>query len=207
METPTETAEGRPSRAQARLESVSTATERPLRRLVGSSRANPLPHSGTISVFLLAVVTLTGIYITLFYEYGFSASYDAVAEINDHPVQRFMRTAHRYSSAALVVTTVVHAWRIFVAGRFTGGRRFRWLTGVAALLLIWLAGVTGYWLVWDVRGQALAEALERVIGDVGWGAAFVVDMLVGSGAGSGAGLMVFVWFLHLLLTAVIVHEC
>lgn len=203
MDTPAQTAEGRPSRAQARLESVSTATERPLRRLVGSSRANPLPHSGAISVFLLAVVTLTGIYITLFYEYGFSASYDAVAEIHDHPVQRFMRTAHRYASAALVVTTLVHAWRIFVAGRFTGARRFRWLTGVAALLLVWLAGVTGYWLVWDVRAQALGEALERVVGDVGWGAAFVVGKLVGSGAGSGAGLMVFVWFVHLLLTAVI----
>lgn len=187
---------------QARVERAATAAERPLRRAVGSGRANPLPHAGTISVFLLAVVIGTGVYITLFYEYGFAASYDAVARLQAHPVQRVMRALHRYSSAALVLTTVVHAWRIFVAGRFGAGRRFRWLTGVTALVVVWLAGVTGYWLVWDVRAQAIGEAIDAVVGGFGWGAA-LVSTYTGAGAGSGATLMVVVWFAHLGLTALI----
>lgn len=198
------TATGAPDRSARRsVERLAAAGEAPIRRVAGSSRANPLPHAGTISVFLLGVVTLTGIYITLFYEYGFTASYEAVERMHDHPIQQLMRSIHRYSSAALVLTTLVHAWRIFVAGRFTHGRRWRWLTGLAALGLVWLAGVTGYWLVWDDRAQALAEALVALIGDWGWGAALVVDSLVGTGVGSGAGVMVTVWLLHLALTAVI----
>ncbi len=198
------TTTGAPDRSARRsVERLAAVGEAPIRRIAGSGRANPLPHAGTISVFLLGVVTVTGVYITLFYEYGFVASYEAVERMHDHPIQQVMRSIHRYSSAALVLTTLVHAWRIFVAGRFTHGRRWRWLTGLAALGLVWLAGLTGYWLVWDDRAQALAEALVALIGDWGWGAAFVVDHLIGTGAGSGAGVMVAVWLLHLALTAVI----
>ena len=79
-------------------------------------------------------------------------------------MQKVVRAVHRYSSAALVLTTVVHAWRIFVGARFTGRpRRWRWATGVAALLVIWLAGVTGYWLVQDVRAQALSDAAAALL--------------------------------------------
>lgn len=193
---------GRRRTAQATVERAAATAERPLRRAVGSARANPLPHAGTISVFLLVVVVLTGVYITLFFEYGFGASYEAVARLQAHPIQRVMRAIHRFASAALVLTTVVHAWRTFVAGRFSGGRRFRWLTGLLALVLVWLAGLSGYWLVWDQRAQAIAEAVSAVIGRFGPGAALSASW-TGEGAGSGATLMVVVWFVHLGLTAVI----
>ena len=189
--------------SRAAVERAAFGVERPLRRLIGSARADPLPHAGTISIFLLIVVTISGLYITLFYEFGFEASYESVEAMEDHVIQRVARAVHRYSSAALVLTTVVHGWRIFVAGRFAGGRARRWLTGLSSLVLVWLAGVTGYLLLWDVRAQALVEAVERLIGGTGWGAAFVVRNLLGSGAGSGAGLTVAIWFLHLGLTAAI----
>lgn len=194
---------GGESAARSKTESLAHGLERPVRRIIGSARANPLPHAGTISVFLLGVVTFTGLYITLFFEFGFDASYSAVEDLNNHPIQRVMRGIHRYSSAALVLTTIVHAWRIFVSGRFGSARRWRWLTGLTALVLVWLAGVTGYWLVWDLRAQALGESIQAVAGGFSWGASFVVRNIVGSGAGSGSGLMVFVWFAHVILTIVI----
>ena len=196
--TTTGSASGRARRA---VEGAAAELEKPVERLVGSPRANPLPHAGTISVFLLIVVVVSGVYVTLFYEFGFDASYDAVVEIDEHPIQSVARSIHRYSSAALVVTTVVHAWRIFVAGRFGAGRRYRWLTGIASLVLVWLAGVTGYLLVWDARAQAIAEATGGVLSDMGLGAGFVVDQLLGRG--SGSGLTVAIWFIHLGLTAVL----
>lgn len=192
-----------PPSPRAAVERAGATIERPLVRAAGSARANPLPHAGTITVALLVVVTLTGLYITLFYEYGFEASYDAVREIDDHPIQRVMRSLHRYSSAALVLTTLVHAWRMFVSGRFGSGRRWRWLTGVSALVIVWLAGVTGYWLVWDARAQAISESIQNLVGSSGLGAAFMVDRLWGPAASSGAGLTVLVWLLHLGLTALI----
>lgn len=192
----------RGARSLAALDRATVWLERPVRGVAGSHRLNPLPHAGTITVFLLGVVTLSGLYITLFFEFGFEASYRSVSGLEEHPIQRVMRALHRYSSAALVMTTLVHAWRIFVAARFTGrNRRWRWISGLTALLLVWLAGVTGYWLVWDVRAQALNEAVNGLIGGWGWGARLVVRSLFGPG--SGATTLLVIWFAHLGLTAAI----
>lgn len=187
------------------LERATYRAEAPLRRLVGSHRLNPLPHAGTISVFLLIVVIATGVYITLFFSYGFEASYRSVQRMHDHPIQNVVRSLHRYSSAALVLTTVVHAWRIFVAGRFRGPRRWRWTTGVAALATVWLAGVSGYWLVWDRRAQALTEATTRLLDGVGWANEIAVRDIhaATAGDGTGWGIMFLIWTAHLLLSALI----
>lgn len=183
------------------LARVTFAVEAPVRRLVGSGRLNPFPHAGTISVVLLFVVVITGIYITLFYEFGFEASYRSVSKLTAHPIQRFMRSLHRYSSAALVLTTLVHAWRIFVAARFSGPRRWRWATGWTALVIVFLAGVTGYWLLWDERAQLLNEATAAVVGIFNAGSALVSSILTANG--SGWQVLVVIWFAHLLTTAAI----
>jgi ferredoxin len=126
---------------------------------VGFHRLNPLPHAGTISVFLLGVVIATGVYITLFFSFGVEASYRSVEKMTDHPIQGVVRTVHRYASAALVLTTLVHAWRIFVAGPLPRPAALALDDGCRPRSsLVWLAGVTGYWLVWDRRAQAITEA-------------------------------------------------
>ena len=174
-------------------------------RIAGSNRLNPLPHAGTISVFLLGIVVVSGLYITLFFEFGHVASYSSVQSMEDHAIQRVVRALHRYSSAAMVLTTAVHGWKVFSAGRFSGrSRRWRWASGVSALLLVWLAGVTGYWLIWDVRAQALSEATIGLVSRFRWGAAISVNHLSGVGEGSGSGFLLVLWFLHLGLTAAIV---
>ncbi|MCB1000521.1 MAG: cytochrome b N-terminal domain-containing protein [Acidimicrobiales bacterium] len=185
----------------AALERATYRAETPVRRWVGFHRLNPLPHAGTISVFLLGVVIATGVYITLFFSFGFEASYRSVEKMTDHPIQGVVRTIHRYASAALVLTTLVHAWRIFVAGRFRGPRRWRWATGVASLSLVWLAGVTGYWLVWDRRAQAITEASTEVFDVSGTVRSIAVRDLHGSG--TGWSLLFVLWLVHLLLTVVI----
>lgn len=178
--------------------------ERPIRRASGSARLNPLPHAGTISVFLLGVVVASGLYITLFFSFGYAASYDSVASMEDHAIQRIVRALHRYSSAALVLTTVVHGWRIFTSKRFTSPRRrWRWATGVASLSLVWLAGVTGYWLIWDRRAAAISEVTAQLFGSFGPTRGFVVRNLLGLSPGSGSGFLLLLWFVHLGLTAII----
>jgi ferredoxin/mono/diheme cytochrome c family protein len=150
------------------------------------------------------VVVVSGLYITLFFEFGHVASYEATAKMEAHAIQKVVRALHRYSSAALVATTVVHAWRIFAAGRFRGGPRpWRWATGVAALVLVWLAGVTGYWLVWDLRAQAINEATLRLLRGIGFGEEFALRELSGVVPGSGSGFLLILWFAHVLLTIVI----
>lgn len=162
---------------------------------------NPLPHAGTISVVLFIVVVITGVYITLFFEFGFDASYRSVEKLTAHPIQRFMRSLHRYSSAALVVTTLVHGWRIFVAARFNGPRRWRWLTGWTALVIVFIAGVSGYWLLWDERAQLINEATASALGVFDVGTSMVTAILTADG--SGWQVLLLIWFAHLLATGVI----
>lgn len=178
--------------------------EKPVRRLSRTGDLNPLPHAGTISVFLLGIVIVSGLYITLFFSFGHAASYDAVQSMEDHAIQRVVRALHRYSSAALVLTTLVHAWRILTSQRFTSQRRrWRWASGIVALSLVWLAGVTGYWLVWDRRAAAVSETFAQLLGSFGWANEFVVSNLLGLSPGSGSGFLLALWFAHLGLTAVI----
>lgn len=178
--------------------------ERPIRKFAGVKDLNPLPHAGTISVLLLGVVILSGLYITLFFSFGHAASYDAVAAMESHAIQRVVRALHRYSSAALVLTTLVHAWRVLSSQRFTARRRrWRWASGMASLGLVWLAGVTGYWLVWDRRAAAISEATAQLLVSLGVGNGFVVEHLLGLSPGSGSGMLLALWFVHLGLTAVI----
>jgi ferredoxin/mono/diheme cytochrome c family protein len=181
------------------LETATNRAESPIRRFVGSNRLNPLPHAGTISVFLLIVVVITGLYITLFFEFGYEASYSSVVGLEGHPIQRAMRSMHRVSSAMLVVTTIIHGWRTFVAKRFTARRRYRWLTGMLALVVVWLAGVTGYWLIWDTRAQSITETLAALVSPI-WPS---VEVAAATPTGSGWLPVFLIWLAHLVLTAVI----
>ncbi len=182
-----------------RLERATILAEAPLRRLSRRWRLNPLPHAGTITVFLLLVIVVSGLYLTMFFEFGYEASYRAVSTMEVHPIQRTVRAVHRYASGAFVLTTLVHAWRIAVGRRFTGPRRWRWATGVLALGVAFGAGVTGYWLIFDTRAQAIAETLAGLVG--GLSAQWELALLLPSGSGVVASVLV--WTVHVVLTVIV----
>lgn len=140
-----------------RLEKIALAIERPVNRLVGTTQLNPFYHTGTIAIFLLLVVGLTGVYLFLFFQYGFEASYNAVNRMEGLFIARTIRAIHRYASGALVITTLLHAYRTLFMAQFRGPRWLAWVTGLLLTAIIWLGGVTGYWLVWDERAQYLTD--------------------------------------------------
>ncbi|MCA9982648.1 MAG: 4Fe-4S binding protein [Anaerolineales bacterium] len=134
------------------LEKGSLALENLANRLIGNEQLNPIYHTGTISVLLLAIVALTGFYLFLFFQYGFDVSYLAVVNRIETPfLARTARAVHRYASGALVLTVLLHAWRMLFMERFRGQRWLAWLTGILMTFILWLAGITGYWLIWDER--------------------------------------------------------
>ena len=145
------------------LERLALWVEHPVNRLTGT-QLNPFYHTGTIAVLLLGVVGLTGLYLFLFFQYGFDASYDAVARLQAQPIARLMRSVHNYASGALVITTLLHAFRTLFMERFRGPRWLAWVTGIVMTVIVWLAGVTGYWLIWDTRAQLITDSFGRFLG-------------------------------------------
>ena len=182
------------------LERLTLKAERPVGKAVGSPRLNPLYHTGTITVFLFVIVTLTGIYLTAFFQYGFAASYDAVAGIESNLVGRLMRAGHRYASIAMVVTSLLHGWRTFFQDRFRGARWVAWVSGVAMMLLVWIIGVTGYWLIWDERTQVLNGVFTRAIAGTKTGLDFLIDNLLSPVAGSGWPFLLLIFLIHIGLS-------
>ena len=78
-----------------RLERLTIRSEQPVNKVVGSASLNPFYHTGTIAVLLFTVVFITGIYLTMFFQCGFDASYEAVSQLDSSAVGRLMRAVHR----------------------------------------------------------------------------------------------------------------
>lgn len=126
---------------------------------------NPLHHTGTIAVFALAVATVTGIYLFLFYRVGTAAAHASVEAIGAQPfgIGALMRSLHRYSSDAALVAAGLHGLKMLLSDRFWGPRWLGWVTGLALLALIWFTGATGYWLVWDMQALVLSTSTARAL--------------------------------------------
>ena len=177
--------------------------DRTVDRLAGTGRLNPLHYTGTITTFLVVIIIATGAYLTMFYQFGFDASYGAVEAIESRWVGRIMRAAHRYASIGAVAMTLIHAWRTFVMDRFRGARWVPWISGIGMTVLLWLAGITGYWMIWDTRAGPLNDALTSALGSSRLGLDFLLDIVTTETAGSGWVFLLILFSVHLLLTGII----
>lgn len=190
-------------RALNALEGLSLAIEKPIVRLVREPQWNPLYHTGTITVFALLIILVTGVYLTMFFPFGFDDSYQAVARIENNLVGRLMRAMHRYASALALLAALLHGWRTFFMDRFRGPRWLAWGTGILMTVLIWGAGLTGYWLIFDTRAQLLNQALINTLGGFAAGVRFLNRFLLTEAAGQGWLFILGVLTVHLGLSAVI----
>ena len=130
-------------------------------RLYGS-RANPLYRTGAVTVWLLVVLLVTGLYLLLFYRVG--TPYASVVRITDQAwLGRWIRGVHRFAADAAVLTALLHAFRMFAQRRSWGRRALPWVSGVALVLLILVCGWTGYVMVWDTFGHLLAVEGARLL--------------------------------------------
>jgi ferredoxin len=129
---------------------------------VYGSRYNPLYRSGALTVALLALLIITGLYLLLFYRVG--SPYASVARITEQVwLGRWIRGVHRFAADAAVITAGVHAMRMFAQRRSWGRRTMPWVSGIGLLALIFVCGWTGYVMIWDTFGHLLAVEGARVI--------------------------------------------
>lgn len=112
---------------------------------------NPLCHLGSLIVFFLWIVLVSGIWITIFFHTSVVGAFESVEymTIDQWYLGGVMRSLHRYASDAAIVTLVLHILKEFIFDRYRSTRWFSWVTGVPLLWMIIPLGITGYWLVWD----------------------------------------------------------
>ncbi len=141
------------------LEKISLPVEKLFTRLGGTYQLNPFYHTGTLSVFLWLIVGLTGLYLTLFYQFGFDAAYNSIEKMESQLIAHVIRAIHRYASGSAVIVTLMHGYRLLFMDRFRGPRWLAWVSGVVMAFLLWVDGVTGFLLIWDKRAQVITESM------------------------------------------------
>ncbi len=160
---------------------------------------NPFYHLGTLTIFLLIILTVTGIYLVVFYRPGSDRAYLSVAAMSENGLSLLMRSVHRYTSDAIIIVVFLHALKMLISDRFWGNRWFAWISGWAMLVTIWIMGLMGYWLVWDQSAQWLTEYFVAFAGGP-----FAHSILGGTNLASATyALFVIVLFLHVFIPPVI----
>ena len=105
---------------------------------------------GGISFFLFLVETITGVLLMFYYrptvEYAFL---DMNTLQFDVPFGILLRNMHRWGAHAMVLTVMLHMFRVFLTGSYKPPREFNWVIGVLLLVLTLLMSFTGYLLPWD----------------------------------------------------------
>lgn len=141
--------------------------ERTFDRLFGPA-LNPLAQLGALGFFFFWIVTVSGIYLFIFFDTGIERAYESVEYISQtHWFHAgVMRSLHRYAADLMVVMVAVHLLRQFAYDQYRGSRWFSWFTGLPMIWLLYGSGITGYWLVWDKLAYYVAittsELLDRL---------------------------------------------
>ena len=115
-----------------------------------SAEWNPLLNLGALGFFFYWTITVSGIYLFVFFDTGVHQAFAAVEYMTRDQwyAAGVMRSLHRYASDGLVVVMLLHLVREFALDRYRGVRWFSWVTGVPVLVLVFVAGISGYWMVW-----------------------------------------------------------
>src|SRR6187397_3539997 len=104
---------------------------------------------GGITFFLFLVLTFTGLLLMFYYRPTLEYAYVDVVGLREHVPLGIMREMHRWGAHAMVITVMLHMFRVFLTGSYKPPREFNWSVGVIMLVLTFLLSFTGYLLPWD----------------------------------------------------------
>lgn len=108
---------------------------------------------GGISVFLFVILTVTGVLLMYYYHPDKGNAYRDIKMLTaDVPFGALMRNLHRWTAHLMVITVMLHMFRVFMTGSYKPPREFNWVIGVLLLTLTMLLSFTGYLLTDDQLG-------------------------------------------------------
>lgn len=105
---------------------------------------------GGITFLLFLVTVVTGLLLMFYYRPTAGFAYSDMKYIEfDVPFGMFLRNMHRWAAHGMVITVMLHMFRVFLTGSYKPPREFNWVLGVILLVLTFFLSFTGYLLPWD----------------------------------------------------------
>ena len=127
---------------------------------VFGSALNPWRHLGALGFLFFWIIAASGFYLYAVLDTSVHGVYRSINWLSREQwyLGGVLRSLHRYAADAFLAVTLLHLLREFLLGRYTGFRRFSWLTGVPLLWFIYISGAVGFWIRWDQLAQYSAVA-------------------------------------------------
>ena len=104
---------------------------------------------GGITFFLFLVEAITGVLLMFYYRPTIEWAYHDMLDLRDVVSFGVLRGIHRWGGHAMVITVMLHMYRVFLTGSYKPPRDFNWCVGVLLLVLTLAFSFTGYLLPWD----------------------------------------------------------
>ncbi len=122
----------------------------PVKVRAKSLRARATYYLGSFAFFLFVVLTITGIFLMLYYHPADPRAYLDMKDLRfvvSNGV--FLRNLHRLAAQVMVVVVFWHMFHVFYRGGYKPPHEFNWVIGVVLLLTTLFLSYTGYLLPWD----------------------------------------------------------
>ncbi|MCH8836680.1 MAG: cytochrome b N-terminal domain-containing protein [Candidatus Marinimicrobia bacterium] len=104
---------------------------------------------GGLSFYLFIVLTISGILLMFYYRPTVEYAYTDIVDLSEQVPMGIMREIHRWTAHMMVITVLLHMFRVFMTGSYKPPREFNWVVGVLLLTLTLFLSFTGYLLPWD----------------------------------------------------------
>ena len=169
-----------------------------------SSRLNPIYYLGAITVFLLILDVISGVYLFFFYDVDPGRAYRSVEAISSSFLGNLMRGVHRYSSDGLILFAVLHMLHMILTDRFRMFRWVAWVSGVGTLLIFIVIGLSGYLLVWDERAQLAGLLTAKFFSVIPIFGHTLMSAFLGTDVKNLGGLFRILLFGHIAVTILLV---
>ncbi len=175
----------------------------PLSKVYGSYQ-NPIYYLGAITVFLLIIDVISGIYLFFFYDVDPQKAYDSVEAISSSFLGNIMRGLHRYSSDGLILFAILHMLHMIFTDRFRMFRWVAWVSGVATLLIFLTIGISGYLLVWDERAQLIGILTAKFFSIIPIFGHSLMSAFLGTDIKNLSGMFRILLFGHIAVTILLI---
>jgi quinol-cytochrome oxidoreductase complex cytochrome b subunit len=107
-------------------------------------------YLGFISVVLLIVECITGVFLMVYYIPTPEGAYGSIVRLSTEvPFGYLVRDLHRLAGELMIIVLFLHMAKVFLKGSFRGSYRITWITGVLLLLCTLSLAFSGYLLPWD----------------------------------------------------------
>jgi len=148
--------------------------------------------AGGMAIFLVLVLTITGILEMFFYIPTPSEAALSIQTISYLvPFGGLVRNLHYWAGQLLLVVSGVHLLRVVFTGAYARSRRFNYLLGLALFVFILLLDFTGYILRWDQGIQWALVVGTNLVKSIPWIGDSLYQLLVGGTQPGGATLIRF----------------